>query len=30
MGAMPAAIERCLAAVRSGRAAVLHARVTPL
>ena len=28
--AVPAAIQRCLAAVRGGRAAVLHARVTPL
>jgi acetolactate synthase-1/2/3 large subunit len=28
--AVPAAIERCLAAVRRGQAAVLHARVTPL
>jgi acetolactate synthase-1/2/3 large subunit len=28
--AVPAAIRRCLAAVRGGRAAVLHARVTPL
>jgi acetolactate synthase-1/2/3 large subunit len=28
--AVPAAIGRCLAAVRGGRAAVLHARVTPL
>ncbi len=27
---VPAAIQRCLAAVRGGRAAVLHARVTPL
>jgi len=27
---VPAAIGRCLAAVRGGRAAVLHARVTPL
>ncbi len=28
--AVPTAIQRCLAAVRGGRAAVLHARVTPL
>jgi len=28
--AVPAAIGRCLAAVRGGQAAVLHARVTPL
>jgi acetolactate synthase-1/2/3 large subunit len=28
--AVPAAIQRCLAAVRGGRAAVLHARITPL
>jgi acetolactate synthase-1/2/3 large subunit len=28
--AVPAAIERCLTAVRRGQAAVLHARVTPL
>jgi acetolactate synthase-1/2/3 large subunit len=28
--AVPAAVGRCLAAVRGGRAAVLHARVTPL
>jgi acetolactate synthase-1/2/3 large subunit len=28
--AVPAAIQRCLGAVRGGRAAVLHARVTPL
>ena len=28
--AVPAAIQRCLAAVRGGQAAVLHARVTPL
>ena len=28
--AVPAAIQRCLAALRGGRAAVLHARVTPL
>ena len=27
---VPAAIQRCLAAVRGGQAAVLHARVTPL
>jgi len=27
---VPAAIRRCLAEVRGGRAAVLHARVTPL
>jgi len=27
---VPGAIQRCLAAVRGGRAAVLHARVTPL
>jgi acetolactate synthase-1/2/3 large subunit len=28
--AVPGAIQRCLAAVRGGRAAVLHARITPL
>jgi acetolactate synthase-1/2/3 large subunit len=28
--AVPAAIQRCLMAVRGGQAAVLHARVTPL
>jgi acetolactate synthase-1/2/3 large subunit len=28
--AVPAAVQRCLAAVRGGRAAVLHARITPL
>jgi hypothetical protein len=27
---VPAALERALAAVRGGRAALVHARVTPL